>query len=214
LATVGLIGWFMALTRFEPSVLRAGVMAIIATTAFVLGRQPRPVRLVGLALAALVLVDPMLVWSVGFWLSVGATLGVCVAGPWWAARVPSPSWLRLALGVTLGAQTGVALPSLLVFGRLPVVSVLANVAAVPVAGFVMLYGLPAGLVASILPGPVARVVMAPAVLGTRWVATVARVAAAVEPGPVWSWSLWTVGLGGILLTARHRSRLAGAGVPI
>jgi competence protein ComEC len=214
LATIGLIGWFMALTRFEPSVLRAGVMAIIATTAFVLGRQPHPVRLVGLAVAVLVLLDPMLVWSVGFWLSVGATLGVCIAGPWWAARVPGPSWLRLTVGVTLGAQTGVALPSLLVFGRLPVVSVVANVAAVPVAGLVMLYGLPAGLFASYAPRPVERIVMAPAVLGTRWVATVARVAAAIEPSPVWSWSLWTVGVAGLLLSARHRSRVARADVPI
>ena len=38
-ATLGLIGWFMTLTRFEPSVLRAGVMAMLASSAFVLGRQ-------------------------------------------------------------------------------------------------------------------------------------------------------------------------------
>jgi hypothetical protein len=49
----------------------------------------------------------------------------------------------------------------------------------------MLYGLPAGLVAAALPDVLARAVMAPAALGTRWTATVAAVAAELSPvGPV------------------------------
>lgn len=190
LATVGVIGWFMAITRFEPSVLRAGAMAALSATAFVLGRQASPVRLLALAVGALVLIDPLLVWSVGFWLSVGATAGVCVAGPWWLARLPGPRWLAAPLAITLGAQAGVVLPSVLVFHRLPLVSPLANLAAVPVAGLVMLYGLPSGLVAPALPEPLGSVVMAPNLVGTRWVATVARVGAVIEPSPVWSAAGW------------------------
>ena len=85
-ATVGLVTWFMAITRFEPSILRAGVMALLAATAYVRGYQVRPVRVLALAVLLLVLVDPLLVWSVGFWLSVGATAGVCVVGPWLLPR--------------------------------------------------------------------------------------------------------------------------------
>ncbi|MEN9646817.1 MAG: putative competence protein ComEC [Actinomycetota bacterium] len=180
-ATVALIAWFMSITRFEPSVLRAGTMAALAATAFVLGRQPRPVRLVALAVIGLVLLDPLLARSVGFWLSVGATVGVCTVGPALAARLPGPAWLRTAVGITVGAQVGVLVPSLLAFGRVSLVSVVANLAAVPVAGGVMLYGLPAGLVASFLPTWAATAVMLPATIGTRWTATVAAVAAAVEP---------------------------------
>ncbi len=180
-ATVALIGWFMSITRFEPSVLRAGTMAALAATAYVLGRDPRPVRLVSLAVIGLVLLDPLLAYSVGFWLSVGATVGVCVVGPWCAARLPGPPWLRLSVGVTVGAQAGVLLPSLLAFGRVPLVSVAANLAAVPVAGFVMFYGLPAGLLASFLPPWAASAVMLPATVGTRWTATVAAVASSAEP---------------------------------
>ncbi len=44
-ASIGLIGWFMALTRFEPSVLRAGLMAMLAVSAFTLGRRQHPARL-------------------------------------------------------------------------------------------------------------------------------------------------------------------------
>lgn len=190
-ATVGLIGWFMSVTRFEPSVLRAGAMAALAATAFVLGRAPRPIRLVSLAVVGLVLVDPLLARSVGFWLSVGATVGVCVVGPWCAARLPGPSWLRLSVGVTVGAQVGVLVPSLLVFGRVPFVAVLANLAAVPVAGFVMLYGLPVGLVAAFLPSWACSTVMLPATIGTRWTATVAAVASSVEPTGTTTWVAWS-----------------------
>ena len=211
-ATVGLVVWFMALTRFEPSVLRAGFMAILAATAFVLGRRQQPLRLLCLTVMVLVLLDPLLVWSVGFWLSAGATGGVIVAGPRLAQRLPGPGWFTTPLGITLGAQIGVALPSLLVFGRLPLVSVPANLLAVPVGGFVMLYGLPAGLVAAALP-PINSAVMFPAVVGTRWVETVADLAARFEPGPAWTVPGWCA-IGLIVGALARRSRDAPADVPI
>ncbi len=213
--TVAAILWFMAITRFEPSVLRAGLMAMLSATAFVLGRQVTPLRLVGLAVTLLTVGDPMLVHLVGFWLSVGATLGVCTVGPWCAARLPGPQWLRVSVGISLGAQVGVLLPSLMVFHRVALVSVAANVAAVPVAGLVMLYGLPAGMFASLLPGWLQRLVMAPAALGTRWTATVAQVGAALEPSGVAAVVAWCIALVALAfaLFRGHRSRSASRLVP-
>ena len=185
LATIGLVLWFMALTRFEPSVLRAGVMAMMSASAFVLGRPQAAIRILCLTVIAVVLLDPMLVWSVGFWLSLGATAGTVLCSGPIAARLPGPVWLRVPVGTSLAAQIGVALPSVLVFGRLPLVSVVANVLAVPVAGAVMLVGLPAGLVGS-LWAPVGTVVMWPCAVGVRWVGTVAALGARLEPSPGWS----------------------------
>jgi competence protein ComEC len=187
--TLALIAWFVALTRFEPSILRAGVMAGLSATAYLTGRERTPVRILALAVIGLVLVDPLLVWSIGFWLSVGATAGVCTLGPWLATRMSALGPLALPLGITLGAQVGVVLPSVLVFGRLPLVSVVANLLAVPVAGFVMLYGLPAGLLAGAIP-PLAPLLMFPARVGTRWVDTVALLGARLEPEPPWVWVGW------------------------
>lgn len=192
--TVGLIVWFVTLTRFEPSIVRAGVMAGLSTTAFLLGRDRSPVRILAVAVTGLVLVDPLLVWSVGFWLSVGATFGVSAIGPWLAARFHrlDPTGLfALPLGVTLGAQLGVVVPSVLVFGRLPLVSIPANLLAVPVAGAVMLYGMPAGLVAGWVPA-VGPVLMFPIRLGTRWVDTVAAIGARIEPDPPAQFVGWGV----------------------
>lgn len=212
-ATVALIAWFVALTRYEPSIVRAGAMAGLSATAFVLGHERSPVRILAVAVTGLVLVDPLLVWSVGFWLSVGATLGVSGAGPWIAVRLARFHPVRifaLPVGVTLGAQLGVMIPSVLVFGRLPLVSIPANLLAVPVAGAVMLYGMPAGLVAGWVPA-LAPVLMFPARLGTRWVDVVASLGARIEPDPpaqFVGWGAVAVVVVVVLVTSR---RAAGKG---
>jgi competence protein ComEC len=213
-ATVALIGWFVALTRFEPSIVRAGAMAVLSTTAFALGRERAPARLLCLAVTALLMVDPLLVGSVGFWLSAGATAGVATVGPWLATRLRVLGPLAGPVGSTLGAQAGVVIPALLVFGRLPLTSVPANLLAVPVAGALMLYGLPAGLLAGAVPAT-APVVMFPCRFGVRWVDTVAAGGARVEPSGRSTVAGWCVVVGFVLVVAvvgagKNRRRDGGA----
>ena len=74
----------------------------------------------------------------------------------------------MPVAVTIGAQAGVAIPSILVFGRLSLVGTVANLVAVPIAGLVMLYGLPASLLAGAVPA-VGALVMAPVGWGAGWV---------------------------------------------
>ena len=206
IVTVGLILWFVSLTRFEPSIVRAGAMASLSATAFVLGRERSPTRILWLAVTGLLLIDPLLVRSVGFWLSVGATAGVASIGPRIASRLSTLGFMALPIGVTLGAQVGVVVPAVLVFGRLPLVSIPANLLAVPVAGFVMLYGLPAGLLAGAVP-PVAPVVMFPCRVGVRWVDTVSVLGARVEPGGAVTWVGWGVLVAAVgLIAAMNRGR--------
>jgi competence protein ComEC len=95
-----------------------------------------------------------------------------------------------------------------VFGRMPTLGLLANLLAVPVAGAVMLVGLPTAIVAAASPAWLAEVVMAPAELGTRWVAAVAHLIAALEPEGlravvVWAVQCWLIGL---LVRERWRRR--------
>lgn len=209
LLTVSLLAWFAALTRFEPSVLRATVMAGLSATAFGLGRVASPLRLLALAVTALVIVDPFLVWSPGFWLSVSATTGIVLLARRVAAALPGPRWLALAAAVTLTAQVGVAPVAWLVFGREAVWALPANVLAEPVAAFVMTYGLPAGLLAAALPRPLAAVVHGPNLLALRWLRLVAGAAASGD----WPWARPVVSLGGILLVGwllRRSARAVGS----
>jgi competence protein ComEC len=205
--TLALIGWFAALTRFEPSILRAAAMAAVSATAFATGRERSPVRGLALAVILLLLIDPLLAWSVGFWLSVGAAGGVCTVGPMLARRLaPHRGLGRLAppLGITMGAQAGVAIPALLVFGHVPVVSIPANLLAVPVAGAVMLYGIPAALLAGFVP-VCSGAVMFPAQVGCVWVDTVARLGSRLAPPPPWNAIGWLVVVAGTLVVVATAS---------
>ena len=58
-------------------------------------------------------------------------------------------------------------------------SIPANLLAVPVAGLVMLFGLPAVVLAGVLPESLARLLCWPVAIGGRWVSGVARVFAAL-----------------------------------
>ncbi|MGD9998899.1 MAG: ComEC/Rec2 family competence protein [Ilumatobacteraceae bacterium] len=209
-ATCAVIAWFVVLTRVEPSVLRAGTMAAFSAVGFALGRERTATRTLGLAVIVLVLFDPLLVWSVGFWLSVGATFGVSAIAPRIEPLLRGPHWLVAPLSVTLGAQIGVLAPSWLVFGRMPPLGIVANLLAVPVAGFVMLYGIPAGLVGALPVGVLGEIVMWPASVGTRWVATVAGLTARLQPTGRGAVAVWLVQLGLLAVLLRPDRAREGA----
>jgi competence protein ComEC len=148
--TLAALVLFGAMTRWEPSVLRACAMAAIAVLAAHVGRPARGIRVLALAASALLLVDPFLLRSIGFLLSCGASLGIALlAGPL-ARRLRGPAWLREALGTTLAAQVGVAPLLLPVFGTIPLVSLPANLLAVPLAGPLTTWGLTGGVAAGIV----------------------------------------------------------------
>lgn len=205
--TIACLGFFALLTRFEPSVLRATTMATIATLATVLGREASSIRVLALAIAALVVADPLLVGSVGFQMSVAASAGIVVLGPPLARVLPGPEPVRLPLAVTVAAQVGVAPVLLTVFGGMPVVSVVANLLAGPAAGPITAWGLTAGLVAGLLPAPLAGVVHLPTGLLVGWVALVARSAVAMPLGQLGVASFaGAVVAGSVLWFARRSGR--------
>ncbi len=128
LGTAGL-ALFVLVTRWEPSVLRAAVMAGVVLVARAAGWSIGPWTALGGGVAVLVLVSGDLVAEVGFQLSVAATGGV-IAG---AGVRPFPRFPRTgsALMATISAQLAVA-PILLVhFGTLPLLSPLTNLLAAP-----------------------------------------------------------------------------------
>ena len=173
-AVAVLLVQFAVLTRGEPSVLRACVLATLAVGAHAVGRRASATRLLALAVIVLLLVDPLLVRSVGFQLSVAATAAIVIGAGRVSRLLWGPPWLRLALAATLCAQVGVLPVQLAVFGSLPLVSIPANVLAGPVAGPAMVWGLVGGLVGGMAGDAVASVLHLPTKLMMGWVAGVAR----------------------------------------
>jgi len=193
-ATVG----FVLVTRAEPSVLRAAAMALVALGAAATGRTAPGIRVVAIAVLVVLVGDPLLVQSVGFQLSVAATVGLVVlVGPlrrW----LPGPDWLRTPVAVTVAAQAGATPVMALVFGSTSVLGVLANLAAEPAAGAVMTLGLSVGLVAGLVREEVASVAQLPSRAMVWWIDGVATVTSRLcvpPPGPAG----WLAVVGGVAL---------------
>ncbi|CAA9250647.1 MAG: hypothetical protein AVDCRST_MAG76-2256 [uncultured Acidimicrobiales bacterium] len=182
-AALGVLGLFGIAVRWEPSVLRATAMAGLALLAGVLGVEASPLRLVSLAVAGLILVDPMLVHRLGFRLSVAAVVGLALWARPVAARLPGPAVLRDAVAATLAAQAATA-PFLLAFGGLAPASVPANALAVPAAGLVMVWGLTGGLAAGLLGGWFAWILHLPSRFLLGWLVAVSGAAARLPLTPV------------------------------
>lgn len=181
---VMVIGAFAVVTRFEPSVLRAAFVAVVALYAHTTARPSGSVRHLAIAICLLLVVDPLLVHSLGFRLSVAATLGVLVMAPRLADRLRGPRWMRDGLAVTTGAQLAVAPVLIPTLGPMPLAALPANVLAGPVAGALMVWGLAAGTVAGAVGGPVAAMLHLPSAIGLDLLEGIAAIGASLPLGTV------------------------------
>ncbi|MDQ3980293.1 MAG: ComEC/Rec2 family competence protein, partial [Actinomycetota bacterium] len=210
-AGFAVLALFGTLTRWEPSVIRAVAMAGVALLAGTLGRPTSTLRILSLAVAGLLLIDPLLVHSVGFRLSAGACAGIALWSRTLSAALPGPRPVAEALGVTLAAQAGVAPILIPTFGGVPVVSLLANLLALPAAGPVMIWGMAAGFPAGLVGGTIAGVLHIPTRLLLAWVAGVARVAASLPLGQLGLVHLAVLaGAAALFVWSRRSGRPAGA----
>ncbi len=141
---LGAVAFFALLTRWEPSVLRATAMASVALAGVWAGRPRRTGALLGASIIALLVADPGLARSVGFQLSVAATVGLALmAGPVAHRLRFLPRPVALAAAATVSAQVGVTPLLLLHFGVVPAVTLLANLLAFPAVAVALFGGLAA-----------------------------------------------------------------------
>lgn len=207
-ATIGVLVWFVVITRVEPSVVRAATMAGLAFLSVAAGRPTRTMRLIAVTVLVTVIVDPLLAWSVGFFMSVGATCGLCLGAAPLARIIRRPKWLAQLIGATVAAQLGVMPVVILIFGLPSATGIIANVLAVPIAGLVMLFGLPmalcAGLIVDLGLEELAMILMWPIQVGVRWVWWVAEIFARLKFDGIANLALW-LGVFALIIALRHRS---------
>ena len=204
--TLLVLAWFAIMTRLEPSVIRAVTMAGISATVFAIGGRLKAWQVLIVTCIGLLLIDPFLLWSVGWWLSIGGSSGLILL----SSRIRSTlecwglknhQWVLNWVVPSLAAQLGVLPVAVMVFGWPSAVAIPCNLLAVPVAGIVMLVGIPVALLSGFLPSVVATVVMWPLGVGVKWVDTVAAL------GQHFNLPIWldiAVGLVPLLLVMRHR----------
>jgi len=126
---------YTLMTGAEPPVVRAAIMGSLTFLAQFLGREKDAWRALVFAAAAILLVNPLLLFDLGFQLSFLATAGILAFGG------EKESLIGNDLRTTLAAQAGV-LPILLSnFGQISVLSPLINILVLFVVPLIMILGL-------------------------------------------------------------------------
>ncbi|QXP92148.1 DNA internalization-related competence protein ComEC/Rec2 [Methylococcus capsulatus] len=122
---------YSALTGFAIPTRRALLMIAIAMGGIIAQRHLRPARTLALALAAVVLLDPLAVTSPGFWLSFLAVAFILYL---LTGRLHRPGLVGGLAWTNWATSLGLAPALLFFFGQISLVSPLANLFAVPVLG--------------------------------------------------------------------------------
>ena len=139
--TVSCVLAYSVLVGLAPSVARAAVMAVVASLGLAFGRRPATDNALALAVATMVGIDTSAIGDVGFLLSATATGGLLYLGDPISRRLAFlPGAIRQGLATTLAATLPTIPIIAAVFGRVSLVSPLANLVAVPLFPPLMLAG--------------------------------------------------------------------------
>lgn len=156
------LGWYCWMAGFSASSLRAAVMLLAVLVGQGQGRHSDPLITLATGMTAVLLLNPLQLFSAGFVLSFSAVAGILLLRPgierairgragdqwdWeskhrqagWVARVLAKLWFegKRLFAVSLSAQLGVLLPTAIYFHQWPLYGVLINLVIVPLAGALM-----------------------------------------------------------------------------
>jgi competence protein ComEC len=140
IATVMAIVGFAAMAGGSASIVRSAIMALLAVIAQLTGRMYTGVYALAWAAGLMVVQNPRIVlWDVGFQLSVAATLGVLVAYRL-KGDGESESMLRETMRPTIGAIIATSPLVAMHFNVASLVSPVANALLLPLVPWIMLFG--------------------------------------------------------------------------
>jgi competence protein ComEC len=153
--SLGLVGTFIALSGMTPSMVRAGAVTVLSLLAWYFGRRFHPLLLILFVAGVTAYWNPTYVWAdIGWYLSFLAFFGVLILSPLIVARLygdrTPPAIVQMVIE-TIAAELMTLPLILLVFERVPVFALLANVLVGPTIPFAMLASAVAGIAGMIMP---------------------------------------------------------------
>lgn len=214
---------YAVLTGMSLSVLRAGVMLILALAAAAFSRAADTATSLGVAAFCLTVANPYAAADAGLLLSLCATAGVLAAGSWFEARWPRHKADSAALGfgraavqlaVISAAATLATLPvSVLTGNSVSIWSVPASLLTVPVLGLLLGCGLPGAALVQLRVFPaLGEFLLAVCGVLCRWVNLVAQFFGSLPGGSgylqggYWHIVILVLLAGVILLLRSHAKR--------
>ncbi len=141
---------FIIMTGAGATIVRAGIMAILALVARATGRTSDITRALLLAAALMVMHNPyILFFDISFQLSFMATLGLIFVSPIfarWFKFIPERFGLREVVSATIGVQAFVLPFILYKMGNLSIVAPITNTLVLPLIPMTMFFGFLSGLI--------------------------------------------------------------------
>lgn len=134
LVCVTLLSAYIAATGAPASVVRAGVMALCAFVAPLIGRRTHGLHLLCAAAGVMLLISPAMIRDIGFQLSCLATLGLLVTGE-------EPLKIANSIRATCSAMLFVLPLESLYFGKVSISALIANILVEPLIPFIMVGGI-------------------------------------------------------------------------
>jgi competence protein ComEC len=136
--------FYAGLTGFSVPAQRSALMIAIAMTAIIQQRNTQPYHVLAVALFAVLVIDPLVVLSAGFWLSfIAVSLIIYVL----AGRLGKPGFIRGSVKINWVTSVGLAPLLLLFFQQISLITPLANLIAVPIISLVVV---PLALLATLI----------------------------------------------------------------
>lgn len=176
----GLMAGFVAVSGLSPSMTRASLVTGLSLLAWYYGRRFHPLLLIVYTAALTACINPIFIWSdIGWYLSFLAFGGVLMLAPLLSRlifRQREASAIAQIVIETIAAQIMTLPLILMIFGQLPLLSVLANALVAPVIPLSMLLTTIAGVWGMVWPaaagfaGAGAEIVMGYIIAIVRWLA--------------------------------------------
>lgn len=206
------VGSYTLFVGADPAVVRAAIMGSMAILASQSGRKTHGLTSLAFAIWLMTLWNPLTLWDIGFQLSAAATAGLVLLGDFFTGGLERllrrgftdqtaqqiTRWLSEPIAISLAAQVTTTPLILVYFGRLSIISLLANILIVPVQSFIMTLGWLAvmmGLIWPLLGEPLAWVVWLPLSYTLGIVRALAKpdwASVTVSLSPSYAWSVYAV----------------------
>ncbi|MCX6549992.1 MAG: DNA internalization-related competence protein ComEC/Rec2 [Acidobacteria bacterium] len=145
LSVAALLAIYAYLVGGGASVVRATMMAVIYLVALAVDHRTRPLNVLAAAAGLSAVLDPLVLFDTGAWLTYGATLAILVATPIVTARLQTSSWMVRASAGLLAASCAAELAlfpiGAFVFNRVTAAGLVLNFAAIPLMTIVQVSGM-------------------------------------------------------------------------
>lgn len=141
IVVIPVIVLYSIMTGMDPPVVRALIMGLLVLFAVILELRVSLLNIIGASMTIFLLLNPLMLFDVGFQLSFAATLGIAVLyTPITRLMGFIPHFIREILSATISAQVGVMPLLAYHFYSISVVSFIANLIIVPLSSIVMVVG--------------------------------------------------------------------------